>query len=527
MKEELNKNVKLHSYKPHSLDHCKPCPKPPRKNCLIIFTPAQADLFEGLLDGLITSISNSFIPPAGPLPSVLKVLQNLFKEMRLSLRDQAALFAATELNITAYEQSDDWSDALIAATSQTLTELYALSLLACVSSEVKDGWVIRIRMAETNLAGVSGAVPPAISGTVLMFDGGNVPASVSLSTSNGLPATGAIAITNFTSGSIPVTTTSSGQVVSIELANNVGGNNFAFSMPRQGTIVTFSAGFIPANTTISGGSITIQVQLCRALPGSPLYTPLVAIPGTVASLAPTLSGSTAGISCAVSMQNLNIPLSAEDRLVLVFTISSSNPKVTPATLSGTFGGNITIQPVNAPPTSVGPIIPIASNRAVNLDFSPSGFGTSAGIIGFGFSESEDFVSFGAPIDVTPQLANFTTPLAGAGIITAFAAYFSIDVSQTSVLQQPITVYAEIYKYSTTTSQVSPLSATLLHVGDFLETNITQTTPPVHGLKTGLNIAVNQGDHLVLVFTVLSAGTPAGGLVRGWASGGISIGPSSS
>ncbi|SDS15491.1 BclB C-terminal domain-containing protein [Paenibacillaceae bacterium GAS479] len=527
MNEEFDQKAKLHSYKPHTEDHCRPCPKPPKKNCLIIFTPDQADLFQDLLDGLIASIQISFIPPMGPLPSVLRVLQNLFKEMRLSLREQAALFAATELNITAYEQSDRWSDALIAATSQTLTELYAFSLLACVSSDVKDGWVIRIRMAETNLAGVSGAVPPAISGTVLTFDGGNVETSLSLSTTTGLPINGAIPIINFTSGSIPVTTTNAGQVVSIELANNVGGNNFAFSMPRQGTLTTLSVSFFPENTTISGGSITVQVQLCRALPGSPLYTPLVAIPGTVASLVPALSGSTKFIGCAVSLDNLNIALSPEDRLALVFTISSSNPKVTPSTLSGTLAGFITIEPVNAPPTSAGPIIPIASNHAVNLEFGSNGNALSAGIIGYGFSENQDFVSFGAPISVSSQLVNFTSPLNANGTITEFAAYFSINVTNTSALAQPITVDAEIYKYSPATNQVSPLPDTFLHVGDFLETTITQTTPPVHSVKTGLNIAVSSGDRFVLVFTVLSAGPVPSGLVSGWASGGISIGLSSS
>ncbi|MCM3749892.1 hypothetical protein M3223_21390 [Paenibacillus pasadenensis] len=525
MKDAQDEKVKLHSYKPHTDECCKPCPKPPKKNCIFTFTPDQADLFEDLLDDLIASIQSSYIPPAGPLPNVLKVLQNLFKTMRLSLRDKAALFAATELNITAYEQSDEWSDALIAATGQTLTELYAFSLLACVSSDVKDGWVSRIRLAETNLAGISGSVPPAISGTVINLDGGNVPTSLSLNTSTGFPANGAIAVTNFTSIGIPVSSSNSGQSVSIELANNFGGNNFAFSMPRQGTLTAITASFFPTNTTISGGSIRIQAQLCRALPNSPLYTPLIAIPETVAALSPTLSGSTSGITCGVSLQNLSVALNPEDRLVLVFTISSSNPNVSPSTLTGTIGGTLTILPVNAPPTSVGPIIPLACKNSVSLDFSPSGFGTSAGIVGFGFSENQQFTSFGASIDVSPQLAAFTSPLAGSGTLTAFAAYFSIDISQTSALEQPITVYAQPYKY-TAANQISPIPDTLLHVGDFLETKITQTTPPVHAIKTGLNITVNQGDRIVLVFTVLSAGTPAGGVVRGWASGGVSIGPGS-
>lgn len=520
MKEEFNAQAK-----PNSDDHCIPCPKPSKKNCIISFTPLQADIFEELLDDLIASIQPSYIPPEGPLPNVLKVLQNLFKTMRLSLRDKADLFAATELNITAYEQSDDWSNALISATGGTLTELYAFSLLACVPSDVKDGWVNRIRLAETNLAEVSGFVPPAISGTVINLDGGNVQTSLSLNTSSGLPSNGAIAVTHFTSVSIPIQSSASGQSIAIELANSFGGNNFAFSMPRQGTLTSMTASFAPTNTTISGGSIRVQAQLCRALPGFSLYTPFVTIPETVASLAPSLSGSTSGITCAVSLQNLNIALNPEDRLILVFTISSSNPQVNPSTLTGTLGGTITVLPVNAPPASVGPIIPIASKNSVSLDFSASGFGTSAGVIGFGYSENQPFTSFGASIEVSPQLASSTLPLAGSGIITAFAAYFSIDVSQPTTLEQPVTVFAQPYKFSGT-NQISPIPDTLLHVGTFIETVVTSLSPPVHAIKTGLNIAVNEGDQIVLVFTVSSGGTPAGGVVRGWASGGVSIGPGS-
>ncbi|OXM17213.1 hypothetical protein [Paenibacillus herberti] len=498
------------------------------KNGIIPFTPLQEQIFSGLLSDLIASIQPGFIPPAGPLPNVFKILQNLFKSMRLGLRDQADLFAATELPITAYEQSDGWTPALIAATQTALTELYAFSLLGCVSSPVKDGWVSQIRTAETNLAGISGAVPPVISGTVISLDGGKVETALSFSLTTALPTEGAIPVTDFTSKSIPVTTNDIGQNVSIVLADQFGGNNFAFSMPRSGTLTAITASFSPNDLTITGTFIVALAQLCRALPDASPYGPFTAIPGTLVQLSPGLTGDISGITFQGSLNSLNIPLNPEDRLVLVFTLVASidsNPNVT--TIQGTLGGTIAIEPVNAPPSSVGPIIPIASNQPVNLDFSSEGFGTSAGIVGFGFSENQDFFSFGLPINVSSQLANFTSPLAGDGIITAFAAYFGIDVSQTSSLEQPITVLAEIYKYSPSTNEVSPMPDTLLHVGDFLQTTITEATPGVHGLKTGLNISVNEGDRLVLVFTVLSAGTVSGGLVQGWASGGISIGPSSS
>ncbi|MCM3749891.1 hypothetical protein M3223_21385 [Paenibacillus pasadenensis] len=166
-----------------------------KKSCVIPFTSLQEEIFSSLLNDLVVSIQPSFIPPNGPLPNVFKVLQNLFKSMRLGLRDQAGLFAATELLITAYEQSDGWSPALIAATQSALTELYAFSLLACVSSSVKDGWVESIRLAETNLADISGFVPPVISEIEISFDGGGIVTALSFSPTTSLPTEGAIPIT--------------------------------------------------------------------------------------------------------------------------------------------------------------------------------------------------------------------------------------------------------------------------------------------------------------------------------------------
>ncbi|OXM17224.1 hypothetical protein [Paenibacillus herberti] len=518
----LNKDALL-SYRPHNADLCKPCQKT-RKPCLVTFTPLQADIFEGLLDNLATAISNSFIPPAGPLPAVLKVLQNLIVELPLTLSAQADLLAATELAINAYQQSDGWSSAAVASTQVVLTDLYSLSLVACVSSTVKDGWVIRVRLAETNLAGIENFVPPAISGTNLFFDGGNQVMALLFNSRTGLPTEGAIAGTGFVSKSIPVTTSIPTVNTSIVLADNLGGNNYAFSMPRAGTITAMSASFFPNNLVVNGPPITIVAQLCRSLPGSSPYSPFVTIPGTVIQLVPNLSGNVNGIGLGGSLTGLNISLSQEDRVILLFTVTSSaNSGADPTTILGTGGGTITIEPVNAPPTSAGPIIPFASHLPLNLNVTTQGEPTTSGIIGFGFSDNQPFQSFGASILVDPQMIKFTSANQGGGTITSVAAYFGVESNQT--LEQPVSIFVEVYRYSASTSVATPITVSqftlpLLQFGTY-----TTTSPGIHRIVTGLSIPVNDGDRFVMVFTPLSSGPTTGGVI-GWASGGISVTPSS-
>ncbi|OXM17220.1 hypothetical protein [Paenibacillus herberti] len=507
------------SYKPHSQEHCKPCPTPPHRNCIILFTPLQADIFEGLLDDLIASIQSIYIPPAGPLPNVLKVLQNLFKVMRLSLRDQAGLFAATELNITAYEQSEGWSDALIAATGQTLTELYAFSLLACVSAPVKDGWVIRIRLAETNLAGITNIVPPATPGTLVVLDGGNTTTSLSLNKLTGLPAQGAIPIINFTSEGIPVTTNSLGQNVSIVLANNLGEDNFAFSVPQSSTITSITASFSPLPTTISGATITVQVQLCRALPDISLYQPFVAIPGTVASLSPGLFGSiTENFSCQINQTGLSIPVDAEDRLVLVFTISSSEPNPVPDVLLGTLEGTITFVPTQG--VAIGQIVPFASRLTVDLSGNATAEALTLGVVGFGNSNTQINSNPGtlSPVNASGFMA-FTVPIQQGGTLTSLAAYFSLT-SGSILPESPATVVA-VYRFTNTSSQAAVLSFdAITNLSILPPGTYTETSPASHGTLTGLNVPVNAGDRLLIVFSMNF--TFIAGAITGWGSGGAFI-----
>ncbi|OXM17217.1 hypothetical protein [Paenibacillus herberti] len=516
MSHDQGTKVTLHSYRPHSEEHCKPCPKPPQRNCIIPFTPLQADIFEGLLDDLIASIQSIFIPPVGPLPNVLKVLQNLFKDIRLTLRDQADLFAATELNITAYEQSDEWSVALIAATQQTLTELYSLSLLACVSSTVKDGWVTTIRLAETNLAGISVGVPPAIEGSVLSFSSGSSTMDLSLDSISGLPNGGVVVGYGFASRTIPVSADSAA-AISIVLADSFGGNNYAFSMPRGGTLTAITASFILTGSYfIVGPPITIQAQLCRAPSSVSPYSPFTAIPGASVPLIPSLSGNISILTCQGSLAGLDIPLNPGDRLVVVFTaFTSSNAEADPTAILGSGSASITIgQSADLPP-SEDSIIPFASVTPANLIFSSSNpFENGAGVIGYGFTETVPY--FSNPIlSLDTLFDQFTTAIPNGGTVTSFSAYFGVQSGQT--LSGPVSINVSMYLFNASTNMATPLLGTSIQLPVLQPGVYTENSPGVYGIADGLDIQLSPTDRLVLVFIA------NGGSVLGWASGGVSVG----
>ncbi|MCM3749894.1 hypothetical protein M3223_21400 [Paenibacillus pasadenensis] len=515
MNDDLDIKVKLHSYKPHTDECCKPCPKQPPRTCLIRFTPLQANIFEQLLDDLTASIQLDFSPPAGPLPSVFKVLQNLFKSMRLSLRDQAALFAATELAITAYEQSEGWSEALISATQTVLTELYNISLLACIVSPVKDGWVTRIRQAETNLAGIEDALPPIISGTILRFNGGTHVAT--LKYLNGRPNLGVIVGSDFISPSIPVATLSS-VGVSVALLPNT---NYAFSMPQAATITAFSAGFIPGDITIQGGSVTVQAQLCRALPNAAPDDYFEPIPGAVMPLSPALTGNVSGFSCAASMTGLNIPLDAEDRFILLFSASSTGSNVSPTTISGTLGANLTLDITD--PGGFEPIIlPFASGSLLELDYAANGDSSSSGAVGFVFSESIAS-TLGQPLTLNSEFTQFSAPVPGSGTITAVAAYFGVPADTTITGSGLVNIEVSLYRFSPPNLTATLIPGFTLQMPGLPAQTYPESSPGIHAIATGLSINVEANDRILLVFTASFNGSPGSNRsFTGSASGGIAV-----
>ncbi len=109
----------------------------------------------------------------------------------------------------------------------------------------------------------------------------------------------------------------------IDLTNAAGTlTNFAFSVPRAGTITALSAFFsTTAALSLIGSTLTITAQLYQSTTPNNTFT---AVPGAVVTLAPALSGviSIGTLSTGIAT-GLSIPVTAQTRLLLVFTASAS------------------------------------------------------------------------------------------------------------------------------------------------------------------------------------------------------------
>jgi BclB C-terminal domain-containing protein len=98
--------------------------------------------------------------------------------------------------------------------------------------------------------------------------------------------------------------------------------NFAFSMPRSGTIKSMSAYFsTTAALSLIGSTVTITAQLYSSTTPDNSFT---AVPGASVTLAPSLTGiiSLGAISNGITT-GLNIPVTAQTRFLLVFSSSAS------------------------------------------------------------------------------------------------------------------------------------------------------------------------------------------------------------
>ncbi|WP_281269281.1 exosporium glycoprotein BclB-related protein, partial [Ammoniphilus oxalaticus] len=98
--------------------------------------------------------------------------------------------------------------------------------------------------------------------------------------------------------------------------------NFAFSVPREGTITSMAAYFsVTAALSLVGSSLTITAQLYRSTTPDNTFTP---IPGAAVTLGPALTGliSIGEVSNGVT-SGLSIPVSPQDRLLMVFSATAS------------------------------------------------------------------------------------------------------------------------------------------------------------------------------------------------------------
>jgi len=117
--------------------------------------------------------------------------------------------------------------------------------------------------------------------------------------------------------------------------------NFAFSMPRSGTIKSMSAYFsTTAALSLIGTTVTITAQLYSSTTPDNSFT---AVPGASVTLAPSLSGiiSIGGVSNGITT-GLNIPVTAQTRFLLVFSSAASGISLL-TTTAGYAGAGLSIE----------------------------------------------------------------------------------------------------------------------------------------------------------------------------------------
>ncbi|KMY52341.1 BclB domain-containing protein [Peribacillus loiseleuriae] len=118
--------------------------------------------------------------------------------------------------------------------------------------------------------------------------------------------------------------------------------NMAFTAPRSGTITSVSAFF---STTVAlsllTSSVTVTAQLFRSA-GPTANNTFTAIPGASVTLAPSLTGIIAigDISQGLTT-GLTIPVSAGDRLLMVFSVAGTGITLL-TTVAGYASAGITI-----------------------------------------------------------------------------------------------------------------------------------------------------------------------------------------
>lgn len=163
--------------------------------------------------------------------------------------------------------------------------------------------------------GATGATGVAGTGAIIPFASG---LPISLTTIAGGLA-GIPAFVGFGSGVQGLTVLGS----TIDLTNAAGTlSNFAFQAPRAGILTSFSAFF---STTLAlsliGSTVTVRAQIYQSSTPNNVFSPVT---GTLINLAPSLSGViSVGTLLNGSITGLNIPVTAQTRLMLVFSATAS------------------------------------------------------------------------------------------------------------------------------------------------------------------------------------------------------------
>jgi len=163
--------------------------------------------------------------------------------------------------------------------------------------------------------GLNGIQGPKGNGSIIAFSSG-LPISV---TTVDIGLTGIIALIGFGSSGSTLTTLSGNIDITGGPSELL---NFAFSVPRDGTITSISAYFSTVDAlSLVGSEITIKAQLYSSNVPNNIFLP---IPGSIVTLAPVLTGvvPVGDVSNGIT-SNISIPITVGTRLLLVFSTTAT------------------------------------------------------------------------------------------------------------------------------------------------------------------------------------------------------------
>jgi len=116
--------------------------------------------------------------------------------------------------------------------------------------------------------------------------------------------------------------------------------NFAFAVPREACLRTLAAYLTVTTAPVEGlGTVTIFAQLYRAEPGSNLFTP---IPGATVAFPAITSTTAVGTTFNGIVKGINYPLCEQDRLLLVYTATSTGAAAEGDTIGFTASAGVAI-----------------------------------------------------------------------------------------------------------------------------------------------------------------------------------------
>ena len=120
----------------------------------------------------------------------------------------------------------------------------------------------------------------------------------------------------------------------------VGLDSVAFSMPRDGVITSISAYFsVTVGIGLPGSTVTVHAQLYSSPTPNDTFT---AVAGTDVAMTPFVSPILVGATTNGTLTGLNIPVTNQTRLLMVFFITSTGLNLV-NTLVGLAGAGVNIQ----------------------------------------------------------------------------------------------------------------------------------------------------------------------------------------